>query len=130
MTIPSNQKRLCPSAKCETGSSLLGIVNGEGKIDYLQTPVEISDSFVRVAHEGRSPEKRFRFTASCIEDGCKQWVEGRCTVADKVIAAIHSEIHDKPLPNCGIRASCRWFKQSGQTACAVCEHVVTDTMVD
>lgn len=130
MTASNDPTIRCPSAKCEPGSSLLGIVNREGKIDYLETPFPLNSTFLEAAQQGRTPEKRFRFTASCVESGCQQWLEGRCTVADKVIAALQSEPPAKALPHCGIRASCRWYRQSGKAACSVCEHVVTDTLRD
>jgi hypothetical protein len=127
MTNQDDHKVLCPSARCELGSSLLGIVNREGRIAFLNTPVELQSSFIQIAHKGRPPGKRFRFTAPCLETGCTQWIEGRCSVVDTVIAAIHDELPEEHFPTCGIRSSCRWFRQSGYAACTVCENVVTDT---
>ena len=117
---------LCPSGKCAPGAKLMGIVQEDGRIGYLGQPLEVDDQFVERAHEGRMPERRFRFVNPCAEGGCHQWTGTRCGVIDKVMTEL--EGHEaEALPRCGIRPHCRWFAQNGAAACSVCALVITDT---
>lgn len=118
---------LCPSGRCEEGSLLLGIVQGDGRIGFLGAPLRIDEAFVARAKEGRAPERRFRFGGRCIESGCRQWTGSRCGVIDDVMAEAGPQPAADGLPACGIRPQCRWFRQSGAEACAVCPFVITDT---
>jgi hypothetical protein len=119
----------CPSAPCEPGATLLGVVDSSDTVGYLTPPIVIDEEFVSRARQGRSPEKRFRFAAPCVEAGCQQWTGSRCGVIDTVLenaAELDAErMRDSPAP-CAIRPSCRWFAQSGPSACAVCPLVITD----
>ncbi len=123
-----NIEKLCPSAPMEKGALLMGLVNEQGKIDYLGTPIPITKKFIKIAKEGRSPGKRFRFANECAKNGCARWENGGCSVAK------HSKElkinSNEPAPECGIRNSCRWFSQEGVYACGVCPLVITDTSVD
>lgn len=121
--------RTCPSAPCEPGNVLLGLVQADGRVGYLTPPMAIDEEFVAIARRGRSPGKRFRFAGPCVESGCAQWSGGRCGVIDSVL-----EERDELLPNgapaalphCAIRSACRWFAQAGAEACHVCPLVITD----
>ncbi len=118
---------LCPSACCKPGADLLGIVMGSGEVSFLPVPVKIDDSFVQIALQGRRPEKRFRFAAPCLTDGCEQWSQGRCGVIDRFTAGVAAEIDPLgDVRHCLIRPQCRWFSQNGAAACQVCSQVVTD----
>lgn len=110
---------LCPSARCEQGALLLGVVHPAG-VGIAAQPIKIDESFVLLARNGRRPESRFRFASPCIEKGCKNW-NGRCAIADRISADMPS------VPACGIRSQCRWFSQNGASACAGCLQVITDT---
>lgn len=115
----------CPSARCEAGATLLGIVTGDGTVAYLSPPLQIDQAFVDRAAEGRPPEQRFRFAAPCVESGCGRWTGSRCEVIDAVATA---EVEPPAeLPQCSIRSSCRWFAQSGRDACGVCPLVLTES---
>jgi hypothetical protein len=118
----------CPSAPCESGATLLGVVGSQGRVGYLTPPLTIDDDFVATARRGRSPEKRFRFAAPCVEERCAQWTGSRCGVIDAVIANPLPRPDDEAggLPRCSIRSACRWFAQSGTDACRVCPLVITD----
>jgi hypothetical protein len=83
---PEMTAHTCPSAPCEPGSTLLGVVGPQGTVAYLTPPLTIDDSFVATARRGRSPEKRFRFAAPCVEEHCAQWTGSRCGVIDAVLA--------------------------------------------
>jgi hypothetical protein len=117
---------LCPSARCEKGAVLLGIVQRNGRISFISKKLLVNDEFVSIAQSGRSPEKRFRFSSKCISTGCKQWTDGRCGVIDKVIDIIQPDREITELPDCSIRSECRWHKQRDNRACTVCPEIITD----
>ncbi len=124
----SDTARTCPSAACEPGAILLGLVDAEDRVGYLSPPLRIDEEFVARARQGRSPEKRFRFASACVEEGCRQWADGRCGVIDEVLASAEAVALAEPgtLPHCAIRSSCRWYDQVGREACEVCPLVITD----
>jgi len=122
----TNEELLCPSARCEEGAILLGVVGPSGRVGFVRPLLVVDQEFVDAAHEGRTPEKRFRFAQPCIADGCRHWEDGRCGVADAT--AVRDEAASRPLPACSIRPNCRWFSQRGAAACAACPHVVTDVI--
>ena len=136
MASPSAQGgRLCPSSRAEAGAVLLGIVSPDGKIAYLTPQMRISADFVETSRQGRSPEKRFRFSGPCVEGNCAQWTGTRCGVIDAALENADSmhlranspdAVSDQLLPNCSIRQRCRWFSQHGRQACRVCPYIITD----
>ena len=127
----SDEERLCPSARCEPGAILLGIVGADGVVGYVRPQIDVDEEFVSTAAQGRSPEKRFRFASRCVEDKCMQWTGSRCGVIDKVLERQErGELPSADLPACTIRQECRWHAQSGPRACTVCPFVVTDTLPD
>jgi len=121
---------LCPSWSCEAGASLIGIVLADGSVAFSKERIVIDASFVEVARQGRSPEKRFRFSSTCKQAACIQWGDGKCGIVDRII----SEHEDRAaavnepfvLPECSIRPQCRWHSQSGDAACRACPEVITD----
>ncbi len=117
---------LCPSARCEEGAILLGIVMGDGRVAFASERIVVDEEFVRIAHEGRSPEMRFRFSAPCVKAACRQWTGERCGVIDAVLDHIAPGEPGDRLPACTIRPQCRWYEQSGPQACCVCPLIVTD----
>lgn len=122
----AKQSILCPSSVCMEGAALLGVVNTQGTVDLLPEPIPIGEDFVKEAHKGRKPETRFRFTNSCVMKECKQWNGQGCGVIERVQSLISIEETLQQLPPCGIRSRCRWYLQSGPSACKVCIYVVTD----
>ncbi|HZH30596.1 MAG TPA: hypothetical protein VEY11_07510 [Pyrinomonadaceae bacterium] len=121
---------LCPSARCEDGAILVGIVMSDGRVAFTSGRMEINEEFVQIAHRGRSPEKRFRFANTCVKGACQQWSGSRCGIIDAVMEAVRPAGETSELPACSIRSQCRWFDQSGAAACAVCPEVITDTRAD
>lgn len=119
---------LCPSARCEEDAYLIGIVGADGAVGYVSPLLQIDASFVREAHAGRGPERRFRFAQACAEGGCSNWDGARCQVIDRAMSTklTLNLTEDAGLPACGIRRSCRWFRQSGAEACRTCPLIVTD----
>lgn len=124
------ERRLCPSARCEPGAILLGIVGADGLVGYITPQVTVDDHFVGEAHKGRVPEKRFRFSQPCATTACTNWTGTRCGVIDAVMDEVSERNLPKPdgrfLPKCSIRSRCRWFAQIGTEACSVCPMVITD----
>jgi len=119
---------LCPSSRCEEGATLLGIVLQNGTVAFAAERIEVDGEFVKSAQEGRSPEKRFRFSSPCVKCGCKQWTGDHCGVIDKVLKSAPPEAASSKLPQCSIREQCRWFHQTGAVACGICPLVITDLM--
>ena len=131
MDIEQEDSTLCPSSRCQAGSVLLGIVQKNGHVSFLgKQKIIIDEQFVRIAKNGRPPEKRFRFANSCIKSGCKQWTGSKCGVIDPVISFYSKPAESSELPICSIREQCRWYKQCGRHACAVCPEIITDYNVE
>ena len=117
---------LCPSARCEPGAVLLGIVGPDNRVGYVTPRLTVDEDFVAAAQSARTPEKRLRFAQPCIESGCRHW-QGRCQVADGAVELDEAKAEASgPLPRCSIRPDCRWFAQLGARACRACPFVVTD----
>ena len=112
----------CPSHRCVSGASLIGIRDADGRITFLGTPLKIDADFVRVARRGSPPETRFRFASPCAEGLCANWEGGRCGV----VARVARDRPERPvaLPDCAIRDRCRWHAERGEVACHVCPDVV------
>jgi len=117
---------LCPSARGEKGAILLGLVQANGGIAYIPDELVIDDEFLRIARAGRTPEKRFRFSARCATTDCKQWTGDKCGVPQKVLEHVRPGPDCTALPNCSIRPRCRWWRQEGEAACHICPQVITD----
>jgi len=119
---------LCPSARCQDGAYLVGVVGVDGTIGYVSPLLQVDAQFVQRAERGRDPERRFRFAQPCAEGGCRNWDGARCQVIDRAMAAKAElpPLDETSLPACGIRRSCRWFRQSGAEACRTCPLVITD----
>jgi hypothetical protein len=120
-----DERLLCPSSRAEEGAFVIGVVQEDGTVGLFGRPLPVNADFLEDARKGRAPEKRFRFSAPCVNSNCRQWSSGRCGVIDKVLRIAPPE--NTRLSPCGIRADCRWFSQAGAEACAVCTLVVTDT---
>jgi hypothetical protein len=130
----SDSTVLCPSWRCEPGASLIGIVLPDGTVAFSKERIVVDAAFVEVARQGRSPEKRFRFSSTCKRAACVQWTKGRCGIADLITSEQnrHTVAPEQPfaLPECSIRPLCRWHLQSGDAACRACPQVVTDATAE
>ncbi len=114
----------CPSAPPEEGAALFGIVQELGRIAYISPAIPVSTTLLRALHSHQVEiENRFRFTGPCMGERCEQWRSDRCSLVDAVVA--DTAAPEKPeLAQCGIRATCRWFAQHRQAACAGCPSVI------
>ena len=109
---------------------MIGIVLADGTVAFSKERIVVDAAFVETARQGRSPEKRFRFSSTCKRAACIQWADGKCGIVDTIISE-HNERDGDPnqafvLPECSIRPLCRWHLQSGDTACRACPEVITD----
>jgi len=126
----------CPSSDCHPGAVLIGIILPGGRVAMAADEIIVDEEFVRIAREQpRPPEQRFRFSTTCVQGACRQWNNqldgvGGCSLIDRLMASFKEErgtvVSDDSLPSCSIRDECRWFKQRGGAACAICPDVVTD----
>jgi hypothetical protein len=124
---PAGEAKACPSAYCEEGALLLGVMTPSGKLAYVQPPTRIDAVFVARAQALGRPEARFRFSAPCREAQCPQWTGEGCAVVDMALDT--TDVADSPpasLPACAIRRTCRWYSQRGGAACAGCPLIVAD----
>lgn len=122
-----HEKILCPSSKCKPGSELLGVRQEDGTVAILPQTLPVDEHFMEIANnDGIAAEQKFRFTNKCIEGGCGQWTGSSCGVIENVLTYMEALPVHSNLPTCGIRHSCRWFRQSGADACKVCIFVITE----
>lgn len=124
--MKTNKTILCPSSRAQTGARLLGIRQEDGRVAILPEPLKIDESFIDISNQLAHAEQQFRFTNKCVESGCKQWTGQRCGVSDNLIQASQFLKLDNSLPECGIRAQCRWYNQNGAAACNICPLVITE----
>ena len=128
MSDPSSVK-FCPSSRCEEGNILLGLVNADGRINFIHGRIEIDAKFVEVAKAGRPPEQRFRFSSPCLTRGCEKWDGERCGVAKILHERGPDLLPPEPaaaLPRCSIRPNCRWHGEYGDSICFTCSWVITE----
>jgi hypothetical protein len=116
----------CPSSMCNKDAFLFGIVGPDGRVAYVSPPIQVDQAVLNVvnATDGTA-EQRFRFASPCVEERCAQWANGKCGVIDPALSTPITVDDDSSLPACGIRKTCRWFRQSGSSACKVCPLIIT-----
>lgn len=114
---------LCPSAPCEEGALIIGRALRSDVVALLPHPIPVSSAFVAEAVKHRAPEKRFRFASPCRGGGCLNWNGHNCLVPDQMRQVFKP--NEAELPECGIRADCRWHHQDGLKACSLCVNVTT-----
>lgn len=120
-------ERTCPSSTCSVGHLLIGLSGPDGRIGYLNPPLEVDRDFIESASSRTNdrPEARFRFASPCVEEKCQQWTGVSCGVISLVLQQTPPRTTDeKDLPACAIRPSCRWFWQEGRSACDVCPEIL------
>lgn len=116
----------CPSATCDPGATLLGTVGADGRVKHLRTPMVIDADFVVRAKANGTPEAHMRFAAPCRTGRCSHWTGKGCGLIDWVmdhLDATAPQMKAAKPPPCTIRASCRWYRQSGVGACLACDLV-------
>lgn len=119
---------MCPSAPAHTGALLLGRFKEDGSLAFAQKPLPVAAPFLAAAEAGGDIGKRFRFASPCMQSACSRWKDGKCLVATAAAQVANEPTTEKAtgLPECSIRAQCRWFAQEGVVACRICPQVVYD----
>ncbi len=114
-----NTRKKCPSYIAKAGAQLFGVVNKDGRVQFI-TPIAVTEDFIEQNHH---LEQRFRFTGKCIEKGCAQWNDQdlKCSLPGK--AGVLSAPENNELSFCPIRWQCRWFFQEGGKACFSCNEI-------
>ena len=115
----------CPSARCETGATLIGVVREDATIGHLPQTYIIDDDFIEKANSDGLAETRFRFASKCVEGKCAQWTGNACGVVERASRELE-KWQNEVLPQCSIRRSCRWFAEKADSACRICHFIVTD----
>jgi len=121
---------LCPSAPADEGALLIGLVATDGRVVNVRTPLPVDKEFLDNSRALGPPEARFRFSSPCHERRCSHWTGQQCKLIGELFdSAVQARVDltEPDLPPCAIRADCRWWRQRGRDACAVCRFVVTDT---
>ncbi len=118
--------RTCPSSPLHRRANVLGLVRRSGRVQFLGDPLPVNEEFIQIAVKGRSVGQRFRFSGPCLKCCCAQWQDGGCSVAVETMSRAQPEAVTSELPECGIRATCRWFAQEGATICRACPEVLYD----
>jgi hypothetical protein len=124
--VSDRRAQLCPSAPANLEALLLGVVNGDGGVSYLQEPLPMDTAALSQMCQGRRPESRFRFASPCQRRACSNWGKGGCGVIDNVILDAGKDAAEGEAGPCGIWAQCMWYAQRGAEACRVCRLVVTN----
>jgi hypothetical protein len=58
---PHGAAKACPSAPCEEGALVLGVMTSSGRLAYVQPPTRVDAAFVARARSIGHPERTFRF---------------------------------------------------------------------
>ncbi len=120
------QKIDCPSAQADAKASrIYGVMTGPSdnqRVGYLTETLQPTPELLALTGEAK-PTQLFRIAAPCANGGCAHF-NGACTLAQRIVAS--SPVVVNALPECQIRATCRWFLQEGGEACIRCPQVATD----
>ena len=99
---------LCPSAPAQPGAALIGLIASDGHVAHLGTPLVVDNVFLEEAKAHGTPEKRFRFAASCRQHGCVNWTGEACGLINELHrAASAADLlpTNKAVPRCPMAAT-------------------------
>lgn len=129
MTAPQ-QGHSCPSAQPDMeGARVFGVLSGEPeapRVGYLERALELDtalEAALAPALEGVAPTQVLRIAANCEEKRCGHFNGVRCTLADRIRAALPPVVAQ--LPPCAIRSTCRWYAEQGREICFRCPQITT-----
>ena len=115
----------CPSSMPDLpNSQIFGVVEGSVSypaVTYLERSLPSTPDWIATA-EPAEPTEVFRFVSSCLEIGCRQFGNGRCQLAQRIVQGFPPVT--QALPTCAIRQSCRWWHQEREAACLRCPQIV------
>ncbi|GLZ80095.1 hypothetical protein Afil01_49020 [Actinorhabdospora filicis] len=119
MNAAASSELTCPIAPVAASSRLLGIVGPGGRVVFTPGGPRVTRGLRAALEDGRPLETRFRFHGPCAESACGHWRD------EGVCAAIEPGEPVQDPPECGIRPTCRWWRQFGPRACGACPGVVS-----
>lgn len=117
---------LCPSAQPTLPDAhAIGLVDhtmDEPEVAYLERPLPVTPELLESTAPVR-PTEVFRFAAPCQTDKCGHWDGTDCGLVARVTQLL--PVVSLVLPRCNVRGDCRWYHQSGRSACMRCPQVLT-----
>ncbi|MFJ9796408.1 hypothetical protein [Streptomyces sp. NPDC101145] len=121
--------RWCPSGAPDRPEAVvLGVRSGpDGQVAYLATPVAAAE-VVATLPEGVPPTRVLRFASHCVSE-CAHRVGPDCGLADRMLAVPAPE-DTRQVPRCHLRPHCKWWHQTGTSACHRCPAVATTPLAD
>jgi hypothetical protein len=118
---------LCPSAPAAmAGSVVLGVIreiDGRRFVHHIAEPPAVTSEILALA-QGAPLAEVFRFAAPCQATRCRHFEGNECRLAAKLVVTLDNEAG--ALPDCAIRADCRWFRQEGTPACLRCPLIFSE----
>ncbi len=116
----------CPSGQPDMQDAhIFGVISGtaaQPRVAYLKKKAEVTPEMLADLGDV-DPTQVFRYAAKCESGRCAQYENGRCSLAQRIVAHLAPVVAD--LPSCQIRDTCRWFAEEGGQACLRCPQVVT-----
>lgn len=127
-TTEDTHQLLCPSARPDwPRARVIGVVTGSvsrPRVKYLEESIRVSEELMSMTSPVAATEV-FRIAAPCMRGACQHFRHARCHLAEKIVNGLPPVA--ETLPDCSVRAHCRWFSQEGSEACFRCPQVVTDS---
>ncbi|MFE0511123.1 hypothetical protein [Streptomyces sp. NPDC058964] len=114
----------CPSGAAHAPESVvLGVRAGtDGRVSYLAEPVPATEVLPLVPPD-IEPRRVLRFASHCVAE-CVNRRGTDCTLIERVVAA-YPAAPSGPVPQCHLRADCKWWAQAGVAACRRCPAIAT-----
>jgi len=121
---------LCPSSRCQPGRFCLASYSPTAVWPLPKTALPSMEP--SLTSPGGAALLNRDSASARVREFRMQSVDGQPLrrhrlVLDEAAQVGYSRSHEESLPDCSIRAQCRWFDQSGGSACAVCDQIVTDS---
>jgi hypothetical protein len=114
----------CPSGAAHAPESVvLGVRAGvDGRVTYLADPVPAAEVLDQIPAD-IEPRRVLRFASHCVAE-CANRRGDDCTLIERVVAA-YPAARTGPVPQCHLRADCKWWSQSGVDACRRCPAIAS-----
>ncbi|MFF4402671.1 hypothetical protein [Streptomyces sp. NPDC001480] len=114
----------CPSGAAHAPESLvLGVRAGvDGRVAYLADPVPAAEVLEQIPAD-IEPRRVLRFASHCVAE-CVNRRGDDCTLIERVVTAYPAAATGR-VPQCHLRAGCKWWSQAGVDACRRCPAIST-----
>lgn len=116
LPILENGGMTCPSYPPEPGNQILAKIDPHTGISNFGETIRLGES--NEVLNPAPPVEHFRYCGPCRTHGCAHWTGASCRLAESV-SRVRIPIRTE-VPDCSIRASCRWYAENGFTACSGC----------